>query len=119
MVEKLISFSLKNRFVVLLVSACLFGWGIYSIQQNPIDAIPALSENQVIIFTKWMGRSPQVIEAQVTYSLVSNLQGTLKIKNISGASMFGMSFVYIILQWNYFGINSHRRQFHYGRFRYN
>ena len=63
MVEKLISFSLRNRFVVLLVSACLFGWGIYSVQQNPIDAIPDLSENQVIVFTEWMGRSPQVIEA--------------------------------------------------------
>jgi Cu(I)/Ag(I) efflux system membrane protein CusA/SilA len=49
MVEKLISFSLKNRAIVLLVSACLFGWGIYSVQENPIDAIPDLSENQVIV----------------------------------------------------------------------
>src|SRR3970282_536138 len=100
MVEKLISFSLKNRFVVLLVSACLLAWGIYSVQQNPIDAIPDLSENQVIVFTEWMGRSPQVIEAQVTYPLVSNLQGIPKVKNIRGASMFGMSFVYIIFEDN-------------------
>lgn len=98
MVEKLISFSLKNRLVVLLVAAGLFGWGIYSVQQNPIDAIPDLSENQVIVFTEWMGRSPQVIEAQVTYPLVSNLQGIPKVKNIRGASMFGMSFVYIIFE---------------------
>jgi Cu(I)/Ag(I) efflux system membrane protein CusA/SilA len=98
MVEKLISFSLKNRFIVLLVATCLFGWGIYSVQQNPIDAIPDLSENQVIVFTEWMGRSPQVIEAQVTYPLVSNLQGIPKIKNIRGSSMFGMSFVYIIFE---------------------
>jgi CzcA family heavy metal efflux pump len=98
MVEKLISFSLRNRFVVLLVSAALFAWGIYSVQQNPIDAIPDLSENQVIVFTDWMGRSPQVIEAQVTYPLVSNLQGIPKVKNIRGASMFGMSFVYIIFE---------------------
>lgn len=96
MVEKLITFSLKNRFVVLLISTCLFGWGIYSVQQNPIDAIPDLSENQVIVFTEWMGRSPQVIEAHVTYPLVSNLQGIPKVKNIRAASMFGMSFVYII-----------------------
>ena len=96
MVEKLIAFSLKNRVIVLLVSACLFAWGIYSVQQNPIDAIPDLSENQVIVFTEWMGRSPQVIEDQVTYPLVSNLQGIPKVKNIRGASMFGMSFVYII-----------------------
>ncbi len=98
MVEKLIAFSLRNRYVVLLVAAVLFGWGIYSVQQNPIDAIPDLSENQVIVFTEWMGRSPQVIEAQVTYPLVSNLQGIPKVKNIRGASMFGMSFVYIIFE---------------------
>ena len=105
MVEKLITFSLRNRAIVLLVSACLFVWGIYSVQQNPIDAIPDLSENQVIVFTEWMGRSPQVIEAQVTYPLVSNLQGIPKAKNIRGASMFGMSFVYIIFEdaftWRY------------------
>lgn len=100
MVEKLISISLKNRFIVLLIAAGLFGWGIYSVQQNPIDAIPDLSENQVIVFTEWMGRSPQVIEAQVTYPLVSNLQGIPKVKNIRGASMFGMSFVYIIFEDN-------------------
>jgi len=98
MVEKLIAFSLKNRAIVLLVSACLFAWGIYSVQQNPIDAIPDLSENQVIVFTEWMGRSPQVMEDQVTYPLVSNLQGIPKIKNVRGASMFGMSFVYIIFE---------------------
>lgn len=96
MVEKLISFSLKNRAIVLIVSGCLFAWGIYSVQQNPIDAIPDLSDNQVIVFTEWMGRSPQVIEDQVTYPLVSNLQGIPKIKNIRASSMFGMSFVYII-----------------------
>jgi Cu(I)/Ag(I) efflux system membrane protein CusA/SilA len=100
MVEKLISFSLKNRAIVLLVSAALFGWGIYSVQQNPIDAIPDLSENQVIVFTEWMGRSPQVIEDQVTYPLVSNLQGIPKIKNIRASSMFGMSFIYIIFEDN-------------------
>ncbi|MBK8854909.1 MAG: efflux RND transporter permease subunit [Saprospiraceae bacterium] len=100
MVEKLITFSLKNRFIVLMISAGLFGWGIYSVQQNPIDAIPDLSENQVIVFTEWMGRSPQVIEDQVTYPLVSNMQGIPKVKNIRGASMFGMSFVYIIFEDN-------------------
>jgi len=100
MVERLISFSLRNRFVVLLVSAGLFAWGIYEVQHNPVDAIPDLSENQVIIFTEWMGRSPQVIEDQVTYPLVSNLQGIPKLKNIRGASMFGMSFVYLVFEDN-------------------
>ncbi|HQF27315.1 MAG TPA: efflux RND transporter permease subunit [Bacteroidia bacterium] len=100
MVEKLISFSLRNRFVVLLIAAGMFGWGIYEVQHNPVDAIPDLSENQVIVFTEWMGRSPQVIEDQITYPLVSNLQGVPKLKNIRGASMFGMSFVYLVFEDN-------------------
>lgn len=100
MVERLISFSLRNRFIVLLIAAGMFGWGIYEVQHNPVDAIPDLSENQVIVFTEWMGRSPQVIEDQVTYPLVANLQGIPKLKNIRGASMFGMSFVYLVFEEN-------------------
>jgi len=98
MVRKLIELALRNRLVVLLIAGGLFAYGIYSIQKNPIDAIPDLSENQVIVFTEWMGRSPQVMEDQVTYPLVSNLQGIPKIKNIRGSSMFGMSFVYVIFE---------------------
>jgi len=100
MVRALITFALKNRLVVLLISAGLFVWGIYSIKQNPIDAIPDLSENQVIVFTEWMGRSPQLMEDQITYPLVSNLQGIPRIKNVRGTSMFGMSFVYVIFEDN-------------------
>jgi len=100
MVEKLIGLALRNRLVVLLIAGGLFAYGIYSIKKNPIDAIPDLSENQVIVFTEWMGRSPQVMEDQVTYPLVSNLQGIPKIRNIRGASMFGMSFVYVIFEDN-------------------
>ena len=100
MVKRLIEFSLRNRWMVLLISACLFGWGIWSVKKNPIDAIPDVSENQVIVFTEWMGRSPQVIEDQITYPLVSNLQGIPKIKNVRGSSMFGMSFVYIVFEDN-------------------
>lgn len=100
MVQQLIGLALRNRLIVLLTAAGLFGWGIYSVRQNPIDAIPDLSENQVIVFTEWMGRSPQVIEDQVTYPLVSNLQGIPRIKNIRGSSMFGMSFVYVIFEDN-------------------
>jgi Cu(I)/Ag(I) efflux system membrane protein CusA/SilA len=100
MVQILIGIALRNRLVVLLLAACLFAYGIYSIKKNPIDAIPDLSENQVIVFTEWMGRSPQVIEDQVTYPLVSNLQGIPRIKNIRGSSMFGMSFVYVIFEDN-------------------
>lgn len=96
MVQKLIELSLRNRLIVVLLAVGLLVWGILSIQKNPIDAIPDLSENQVIVFTEWMGRSPQIIEDQVTYPLVSNLQGVPKVKNIRGTSMFGMSFVYLI-----------------------
>ena len=100
MVQKIIELALRNRLIVLILAAGLFAWGIYSVSQNPIDAIPDLSENQVIVFTEWMGRSPQVIEDQVTYPLVSNLQGIPKIKNIRATSMFGMSFVYVIFEDN-------------------
>jgi len=83
---------------VLLFAAGLFVWGVFSIKKNPIDAIPDLSENQVIVFTEWMGRSPQLIEDQVTYPLVTNLQGIPKIKYVRGSSMFGMSFIYVIFE---------------------
>lgn len=98
MIPKIISWSLKNRYFVLLIAAGLFMWGIINIRKNPIDAIPDLSENQVIVFTEWMGRGPQIMEDQVTYPLVSNLQGIPKVKNIRGSSMFGMSFVYVIFE---------------------
>ncbi len=98
MVEKIISFSLRNRFIVLLFAAGFFGWGLYSVKKSKIDAIPDLSENQVIVFTEWMGRSPQIIEDQVTYPLVTNLQGLPKVNYVRANSMFGMSFIYIIFE---------------------
>lgn len=96
MIESLISVSLRNRFLVLLIATGLFAWGIYAVRENKIDAIPDLSENQVIVFTEWMGRSPQILEDQVTYPLVTNLQGLPEVKYVRGSSMFGMSFVYVI-----------------------
>jgi Cu/Ag efflux pump CusA len=96
MIENLISYSLRNRFLILMIAIGLFAWGIHSVRINKIDAIPDLSENQVIVFTEWMGRSPQIIEDQVTYPLVTNLQGLPQVKYVRGASMFGMSFVYVI-----------------------
>lgn len=98
MIPAIIDFSLRNRFIILLSTLILFIWGVYAINKNPIDAIPDLSENQVIVYTEWMGRSPQVIEDQITYPLVSNLQGISKVKNIRGTSMFGMSFVYLVFE---------------------
>lgn len=100
MVHKIIEWSLRNRFIVLTMAAVMFAWGVFSVQKNPIDAIPDLSENQVIVFTEWMGRGPQLIEDQITYPLVTNLQGLPKIKYVRGTSMFGMSFIYIIFNDN-------------------
>jgi Cu(I)/Ag(I) efflux system membrane protein CusA/SilA len=98
MVQKLIEISLRNRWIVLASALALLVYGILEINRSPIDAIPDLSENQVIVYTEWMGRSPQILEDQVTYPLISNLQGIPKVKNIRGTSMFGMSFVYIIFE---------------------
>lgn len=96
MTNSFITWALKNRVIVLGFALAIAGYGIYAVRTTPVDAIPDLSENQVIIFTEWMGRSPQIIEDQITYPLVSNLQGIPKIKNIRANSMFGMSFVFVI-----------------------
>ena len=100
MINRIIDVALKNRIIVLLVAAGITVYGIYAIKTTPVDAIPDLSENQVIIFTEWMGRGPQIIEDQITYPLVSNLQGIPQVKNIRANSMFGMSFVFVIFEDN-------------------
>jgi Cu(I)/Ag(I) efflux system membrane protein CusA/SilA len=100
MIPKLIEAALRNRVIVLLIAAGIIVYGVYAVKTTPVDAIPDLSENQVIIFTEWMGRSPQIIEDQVTYPLVSNLQGIPRVKNIRANSMFGMSFVFVIFDDN-------------------
>ncbi len=100
MINRFITWALKNRIIVLMIAAGLAVYGIYSVKNTPVDAIPDLSENQVIIFTEWMGRNPQIIEDQVTYPLVSNLQGIPKVKNIRANSMFGMSFIFVIFDDN-------------------
>jgi CzcA family heavy metal efflux pump len=96
MVNASIRWALRNRIVVLLIAAGITVLGIYSVYKTPVDAIPDLSENQVIILTEWMGRGPQIIEDQVTYPLVSNLQGIPRVRTVRGSSMFGMSFVFLI-----------------------
>ncbi|MGE5496854.1 MAG: efflux RND transporter permease subunit, partial [Syntrophothermus sp.] len=100
MIEKIIEWSANNRFIVILVYLLIIGWGIYSVVNLPVDAIPDLSENQVIVFTEWMGRSPEVIEDQVTFPIVSGLQGLPQVKAVRASSMFGMSFVFVIFDDN-------------------
>jgi len=98
MIEKIIDWSANNRFIVILIFLIVIGFGIYSVANLPVDAIPDLSENQVIIFTEWMGRSPQIVEDQVTYPIVSGLQGLPQVKAVRATSMFGMSFVFVVFE---------------------
>jgi CzcA family heavy metal efflux pump len=98
MIKKIISWSLHNRFFVWVGILLIVAGGIVSVSNTPVDAIPDLSENQVIIYTEWMGRNPQIIEDQVTYPLVSNLQGIPDVKAVRANSMFGMSFIFVIFE---------------------
>jgi len=96
MIERIIDYSARNKFVVILFYLIVVGWGIWAVVHTPLDAIPDLSENQVIVFTEWMGRSPRLVEDQVTFPLVTALQGVPEVSAIRAQSMFGMSFIYII-----------------------
>src|SRR5947209_19400214 len=96
MIERLIEWSIRNRFLVMFLAAALTVAAIYAVLNTPVDAIPDLSENQVIVFADWMGRSPQEIEDQVTYPLSSKLQGLAGVKVVRSSSEFNFSMVTII-----------------------
>jgi copper/silver efflux system protein len=96
MIEHIIEFSIRNRFVVILLAAVVAVWGIYCVINTPVDAIPDLSENQVIVFTDWMGRSPREIEDQITYPLSVNLQGLAGVKAVRSSSEFNFSMINVI-----------------------
>ena len=98
MVEKIIEFSVKNRFLVILAVVFLMGWGIYSLYNVPVDAIPDLSDVQVIIYTKYEGQSPRIVEDQVTYPLTTALVSVPGSKVVRGYSFFGYSLVYVIFK---------------------
>lgn len=98
MINRLIEGSLNNRFLVLCFTLLLFGWGVFALRQVPVDAIPDLSENQVIVYTDWEGRSPQEVEDQVTYPLSVNLQGLAGVKSVRASSMFGFSLITVIFE---------------------
>lgn len=100
MIERIIDWSAKNRFIVILLYLFVTGFGIFCVVNLPVDAIPDLSENQVIVFTEWMGRSPEIVEQQVTYPISSALQGLPEVKAVRATSMFGMSFVFVIFNDN-------------------
>lgn len=98
MIARLITWSARNRGTVFLLAAILALWGAWSARRAPLDAIPDLSDTQVIVFTEWMGRSPDLVEDQVTWPLSSALLSTPQVKAVRGQSMFGMSFVYVLFE---------------------
>jgi Cu(I)/Ag(I) efflux system membrane protein CusA/SilA len=100
MINKIIEFSMRNRWLVLAVYVALAGWGYWALLHTPIDAIPDLSENQVIVFTDWPGRSPQEVEDQITYPLTVNMQGLPGVRTVRSSSAFGFSMVNLIFEDN-------------------
>jgi len=96
MIERLIEYSCRNKFLIIALFVAVTGWGYYVMRHTPVDAIPDLSENQVIVFTDWMGRSPQEIEDQITYPLSVNLQGLAGVKAVRSSSEFNFSMINII-----------------------
>src|SRR6476620_6186691 len=96
MISKIIELSVRNRWLVILVWAGVAIWGVWALLRTPVDAIPDLSENQVIVFADWMGRSPQDIEEQVTYPLSVQLQGLAGVKAIRSSSEPNFSMITII-----------------------
>ena len=100
MIHRLIELSLRNRGLVIAIYLGLAAWGYWALLRTPIDAIPDLSENQVIVFTDWTGRSPQEVEDQVTYPLVTNLQGLPGVRVVRASSAFSFSMINIIFEDN-------------------
>src|SRR5258705_5191413 len=100
MIDRLIELSLRNRFLVVALWMGIAGWGLWAMLRAPIDAIPDLSENQVIVFADWSGRSPQEVEDQITYPLTVNLQGLPGVKVVRSSSAFGFSMIFVIFEDN-------------------
>src|SRR3989442_87894 len=98
MIDRIIEISLRNRFLIVAVWIGIAAWGLWAMLRAPIDAIPDLSDNQVIVFTDWSGRSPQEVEDQVTYPLTVNLQGLPGVKVVRSSSAFGFSMIFVIFE---------------------
>src|SRR3989338_3222165 len=101
MVVAIIEFCIRNRLMTIIFFALAMVWGVYCLYNTPVDAIPDLSENQQIIFTDWLGRSPQDVEDQITYPLSVNLSGLAGVKAVRSISDFGFSMVFIIFDERY------------------
>src|SRR5213594_3105728 len=98
MINAIIEWSARNKFLVLLLTAMAVGGGIYAIRHVPLDAIPDLSDPQVIIYTEWPGRSPNIIEDQITYPIVSSMLAAPHVSVVRATSDYGFSYVYVIFE---------------------
>src|SRR5262245_61097992 len=98
MLQRIIDFSLKNKFVVLLATIALVLGGAYAARNIPLDAIPDLSDVHVIIYTEWPGQAPQIVQDQVTYPITTKMLSVPKAKAVRGYSFYGFSFAYIIFE---------------------
>ncbi|HSI89277.1 MAG TPA: efflux RND transporter permease subunit, partial [Pyrinomonadaceae bacterium] len=98
MINWIIDWSLRNRVIVIALYIALAVWGYYALVNTPIDAIPDVSENQVIVFTDWAGRSPKEVEDQVTYPLVTSLQGLPGVRTVRASSAFSFSMINVIFE---------------------
>jgi len=96
MIEKLIALCVRNKFLTTIFAAGVFGAGLWALARIPLDALPDLSDVQVIIYTNWEGQSPNLLEDQITYPIVSALISAPKVKTVRGYSFFGFSYVYVI-----------------------
>ncbi|MCZ6468157.1 MAG: CusA/CzcA family heavy metal efflux RND transporter [Candidatus Dadabacteria bacterium] len=98
MIEKIIEYSAKNQFLTITMIFFLAAWGLWAMRNTPLDAIPDLSDVQVIVFTEWPGRSPDIIEDQITYPIITTMISAPQVKFVRGQSFFGLSFVYVIFE---------------------
>ncbi len=98
MLARIIELSARNKFLVFLIVGFLVAWGVWAVYHTPLDAIPDLSDVQVIVFTEWQGRSPDLVEDQITYPIVSSLLAAPKVRTVRGKSFLGLSFVYVIFE---------------------
>ena len=98
MLQRIIDFSLRNKFIVLLVTTALVFGGVYAARHIPLDAIPDLSDTQVIIYTPWEGQAPNLVEDQVTYPITTKMLSVPRAKVVRGYSFYGFSFVYVIFE---------------------
>jgi Cu(I)/Ag(I) efflux system membrane protein CusA/SilA len=98
MVEKIIEFSAQNRFIVFLLVFGLAAGGLWAMKNTPIDALPDLSDTQVIIYTQWPGRSPDLMEDQITYPIITALLSAPNVTVVRGFSDFGYSYVYVLFK---------------------